>query len=115
MKRELGQAADEGQVARLSSGMRMRGAGGKYHPAAARLVMLLYGAKGRPVHWIKLLDAVAPRDLKADSLDRGDNNVRVWISDARKRLGRGAIETVNGIGYILTEEGRASVEEILGG
>lgn len=113
LKRELALSTDEREVAIISE--HFRSVNGEGRPAVARMISYLYGTRGRPVHWLALLEAVPPRYERTESLDRADNLVRVWISCARKYLGRDAITTVHGVGYRLSPSGLETVSAILNG
>lgn len=111
LKRELGQQTNEREVARITAHFKRTTSAAR--PSAARLVAFLYGANGRPVHWTALLETMPARDRTREPLDRLDNNVRIWVSNARKYLGKDSIATVQGIGYRLTETGLERVASIL--
>ena len=113
MRRDAGMSASEADVGKLTS--YHRDSVGYMRPTTARVVAYLYSAKGRPIHYLALLEGIPAKDKARDPLDRTDNIVRIWISRARKCLGKDAIATVHGIGYRLTTEGAARVAAILGG
>lgn len=112
LQRELGQATSEDVVNRLSE--HMRDTDGCHRRGAARVVALLWEAKSKYVDRYTLLQAIPPKDVTADPLERSINIISVWISFARKSLGVGSIHTIMGKGYALTPEGRSKVSAILG-
>ena len=79
---------------------------------AARMVSVLYGARGM-VRRDTILDAVPPAHGGDD--ERLPKIIDVWLCRARKALGHDAIETVWGHGLKLTDAGRARVDAILAG
>lgn len=81
--------------------------------SAVRVVLALYGAKGRTLTRDQLLDAVPPRSGEED--ERQLKTIDVWVCFARRALGKAAIESVWGRGYRLTEAGMAAVAGIMDG
>jgi DNA-binding response OmpR family regulator len=80
----------------------------KITPGEAAMLATLHAAKGKFVSTWLLLDTTAPsRD------DRSPNSVSVRIYWLRAKLGKGAIETVYGAGYRLSEPGQALVAAVL--
>lgn len=112
LRRQLCLSTDERDVALLTEAFQRKFT--EARPAVARVVSYLHAAKGRPVHWLALLDVIPARYIRSGAVDRQDNLVRVWICCARKYLGKDAIKTVHGIGYRITDIGAARVAEILG-
>lgn len=79
-------------------------------PARARLLLVLFAAKGRVVSPAQALDAMPPR---YGAHDRGWENVKTHICRLRKQVDTGLIVNVWGEGYRLTDAGMARVTEIL--
>ncbi len=78
----------------------------KLAPAEARLVLILYGANGRPVSTRFLADEILSEESYPETL-------KVHVSRARKRLGPDSIETHFGQGYALSAVGRALIYRTL--
>lgn len=71
--------------------------------ARERFVLDLLANASAPMSRWQLVDVLAPG--AAD-----DNVPAVYISRLRSKLGHDAIRTVRGVGYVLTEAGRAAVD-----
>lgn len=100
---ELGLRVDADQIQALIAAFRLS-------PGVAHVVRALYASKGRTVTHLQLLEAIpSPAELE----DRSQSNVGTLVCRARKRLGAGAIESVWGRGYRMTEAGMATVTSIL--
>lgn len=108
LESELGvqQAADMHQRLRRGLGHSAPRANG-----ATRLISVLYAAHGRPLSYCQLLEGIPPQAGGDD--ERDSKIVAVWVSHARKALGRGLIETCWGYGYRLSDDGMARVAAIL--
>lgn len=78
---------------------------------AARLVLALYRAKGRPMTTYQLMEACPPTDRRED--ERSSNIVSVWAYFARQVLGKDAVASAWGQGYRLSEKGLSQVAAIL--
>ena len=103
LRGELGLVHDQGKVWRLQSVHGITG-------AEARTLLALYRAKGRVMTVRQILDAVSPDG----SSDVNSNNVAVWLSRVRKRVGDGWTASHWGRGYSMTTAGLAAVREALG-
>lgn len=112
LESELGIQTDATNINILRKYMFERARGPTRHMGAASLVMALYRANGRVMSKDQLLDAVPPR-YNTGPDERGTKIIDVWVCFARKAFGPGAIETMWGGGYRLTENGRQTVENIL--
>lgn len=83
----------------------------KLAPGVTALLLILYGAKGRPVSIYQACEAL-PSPSKNE--DRNPHLVAVYVTKIRKTLGADAIENVWGNGYRLTQHGMDSVGRLLG-
>jgi len=76
------------------------------HPRPQFVLDLLAAAPGPVGRW-ELVDRLSPG---ADD----DGVLRTYISRLRDFLGDDAIETARGVGYVLTEKGRAAYASLTG-
>lgn len=79
---------------------------------ASRMILTLYGRRGRVMSRDALCDAIPPVD-SAHERD-GESIVNAYVCKVRKLLGRDVIESVRGAGYRITPAGTAKVRGILG-
>lgn len=102
LKRQLGIQAQQDQISKLATRLRLP-------PAEAQLLSALYDAKGRVLS-VYHLDEVMPAVW---SDDRDPKHVAIRVCRVRKKLGGESIKNVWGRGYCLTDLGRLLVEEAL--
>lgn len=110
LRRELGQITNEAEVDAIYRQLKV---GGMNRRGSAQVISILYGAKGKPVSRYSLLRAI-PTRYGGEPMDREAKIIDVWVSFARKTFGREYLQTVQGVGYRLTDAGMAKVSEILG-
>ena len=110
LKSELGLVAESDALHTLRLAMRVPGSVGRRGPAM--VVMALYKAHGRTLSKHQIMEAVPPRSGGDDN--REPKIIDVWVSRARKSLGRDAIENVWGQGARLSPQGMALVAGLLG-
>src|SRR6187455_1501173 len=65
-----------------------------------RVLAYLMHHRGRVVSQVELSE-----HIYAENVDRDSNTVEVFVARLRRKLGAGAIETVRGLGYRMTEGG----------
>lgn len=82
-------------------------------PGVAALILRLYDGGGKLVTYDQLHEAIPA--VLTNQEDRNFRIVQVYCTRARQALGRDAIATVWGIGYRLTDVGRATVAGLVGG
>jgi len=97
LKSELGLTQDTSSVHALRGRF-------KIDPQQARLLLTLYEANGRTLTTVFLHEAISSREHTF-----GSKLVHVRVMRLRKVLGKPAIETLYGLGYRLSAEGRALV------
>jgi len=98
LKRELSLRAEMGEIGRMKRVFGM--------PAAvAQFTLALYHAKGQPVSWAELDDAVPAQNV----LERSCDAMKVYACRARKALGADTIESIRSRGYQMTAEGLGKV------
>lgn len=109
-KSELGSniAADDVEAIRLA----MRSGGHFARVCAAKLVLVLYRARGRTVTKWQCLEAIPPKAGGED--ERDAKLVDVWVWQARHCLGAELIENVWGRGYRISAIGADLVGRLLG-
>lgn len=74
--------------------------------AVAEIIARLWSARGRTVTFGALLDMLELKGFPALE------TLRVYISHARRVLGKAAVVNVRDSGYLLTEEGLARVDAL---
>lgn len=81
------------------------------NPQPLKLALVMYDRNGRIVGPYELDEVLPPRvhDIERD----GFTHMKVMVNRLRKRIGYDSIETVAGLGYRMTESGRAHVAGIL--
>ena len=99
LESELGMARNADQLHILRRELRIT-------PCAARMLSILYIAKGRVVRRLFLEDEVCTTDTVT-------NVVKLYALYIRKALGPDALETARGEGYRLTSSGLQRVKSIL--
>lgn len=77
----------------------------------AYALSLLYAAQGRPMSAHRLVEALPACQIRGE--DRDPKQANVVVFRLRKQLGADKIQTVAGIGYTLTDAGRALVRDTL--
>lgn len=102
LKSELGLTQDTSAVHALRGRF-------KIDPQQARLLLTLYEAHGRTLTTVFLHEAISSREHTY-----GSKLVHVRVMRLRKVLGKEAIETLYGLGYRLSAEGRDRVSLALG-
>lgn len=100
LRSELGLRVDLDHQARLRQALSLR-------PQTARLILILHAARGRTVPRAQLEEALPGAE------DRGSNYLSVYVSFARKALGRDSIETVWGQGFRLSPATLAQLSLLL--
>lgn len=80
-------------------------------PGATWLLSRLYAAKGRWMPKGTLLDAIPAGDTAKDR--DAANNVKVRVSEIRKRMGRATVENDRVLGYRLSKSGQAEADSKL--
>ena len=78
-------------------------------PGQARIVAVLYGAKGRVLTAFQITEAVWPSRAEKPA----GNTVSALLSQAHKRTGIRWATGVWGRGYVISHAGRAAIEERL--
>lgn len=104
LRSELGLQLDASRVAALQ-----RAFGLSHHKA--RLVLVLFNAKGRVVSQAQLDDALP---LKYTG-ERSSNFINATVCQLRKQIGKAAVENVFGVGYRISDEMRARAATALAG
>lgn len=94
-KRELMLRAEDGSIIAIRRAFRLT-------HAEARLVLILYGAKGRPVSSRFLVEEILSEQTFPQAL-------KVHVTRARKKLEAEAIETHFGVGYAMSPMGLAKI------
>lgn len=103
---ELGLRVDADQVDRLRDAF-------KVTPAVAKVILMLWRAKGLPVVSAQLAEALPISD---HVLDRDDDRLLpVYAHRIRKALGADGLQTAHGQGYRLTTVGLQRIGAVLGG
>ena len=98
-------AEDDARVSlasKIKAATKMRGV------APPRMAAALYLAR-RPLTTDHLCELIPPQKAR----DRFDAIVYVWACHVREALGRDAVQTHRELGYSLTDQGRAKIEELL--
>lgn len=97
---ELGQRMADGDIAMIRHRWAITG-------SMARVLLILFRAKGRPVRSNLLISSVI------HNAGDGANTLKQYISKIRGVLGHDTIETIHAVGYRLTSEGMALLETAL--
>ena len=108
LESELGIQRSADRVERIKSALfpyRRSGRG-----QAAYLLEALYAAKGKVMTKLQILEAL-PSPSRNE--ERGLKLVDVVVCIARASLGKGAIQTVWGLGYRMTDAGLEAIRAIL--